>query len=196
MERELKIVLSAFLVFLIFGLSTLLNSGSFVTPYFLDKIILLVISLLFIALNSKKEGSWRIYLLPIPIIGMMLGDAFYLYTLADYFENESISALYGSGLTMIVSLLMTFGYFIFVIIDLFLRTGVTGWLLLFIFLTLASFFSLGTEYFFLPHISMSLFFVLHFVFVQRNSSLLLPVHEVQATFFFGIFLLTTFQYFT
>lgn len=94
MDRELKIAVSIFLVFLIYGLTSFFQSGTFATPIFLNQIILLIVAVLFYFINREKERS-VLLLLYIPVM---------LYScLIDDFTVHYISSKFNSNLLVDLS---------------------------------------------------------------------------------------------
>lgn len=86
MYRELKIVVSVFLLFIIYGLSSFFSLGAFVTPYFFSKLILVIVSLLFFLLNFRVKQSYFLFFAFITMVCLALIDDFTVQFLSDRFQ--------------------------------------------------------------------------------------------------------------
>ncbi|MBD3637872.1 MAG: hypothetical protein HUJ25_10995 [Crocinitomicaceae bacterium] len=101
------------MVFLIYGLTSLFQSGSFVTPIFLNQLILLAVAIVFYVMNRKEKHS--------AIIALYIFIQF-LACLVDGFTVAFVSEKINSDVLIIVSetlwfgalfILCYFGYFIY-----------------------------------------------------------------------------------
>jgi hypothetical protein len=86
MYRELKIVVSVFLLFIIYGLSSFFSLGAFVTPYFFSKLILVIVSLLFFLLNFRVKKSYFLFFAFINMVCFALIDDFTVQFLSERFQ--------------------------------------------------------------------------------------------------------------
>lgn len=86
MYRELKIVVSVFLLFIIYGLSSFFSLGAFVTPYFFSKLILVIVSLLFFLLNFRVKKSYFLFFAFINMVCLALIDDFTVQFLSERFQ--------------------------------------------------------------------------------------------------------------
>lgn len=82
MEKELKIVLSVFLFYFIFGLTQIFKTQAFITPVFLTSFILVFCSLLFWLMNLKEQRPWLLLIM----LGIQTSWAF-----SDVFFTSFIS---------------------------------------------------------------------------------------------------------
>ncbi|MEX1003484.1 MAG: hypothetical protein WDZ35_15300 [Crocinitomicaceae bacterium] len=111
MERELKIIILIFLVFFIFGLTSLVDSGHFVTPIFLNQLVLLAVAILFYALNFRTPGAF-ILLIYIPVLLMSaLMDGFTTAYLAQKWNLPQLIGLREMFWFSLFYLLIYFGFF-------------------------------------------------------------------------------------
>lgn len=93
MDRELKIVISTFLVFFIYGLTSFFSSGSFATPVFLNQLILLGIAVLFYVLNTSKKESYFLLIYVIVQAYSCLIDGFTVEFLSQKMNNNFLADL-------------------------------------------------------------------------------------------------------
>lgn len=93
MDKELKIVVSVFLVFAIYGLTSFFQSGIFATPVFLNQLVLLVVAITFYLLNSKQtQGLILLAYVGVQVYTCLI-DGFTVSYLAQKFESNSIIEL-------------------------------------------------------------------------------------------------------
>jgi hypothetical protein len=88
MDRELKIVVSVFLLFIIYGLSSFFSLGAFVTPYFFSKLILVIVSLLFFLLNFRVKQSYFLFFAFITMVCLALIDDFTVNFISERFQLD------------------------------------------------------------------------------------------------------------
>ena len=87
MERELKIVLSCFLVYLMYGIASLVDTQVLVTPVFLTSSIFFILAVVFAITNRKNPHSYVLILYAI---------AFLLFALVDDFVIGFMTRLFGA----------------------------------------------------------------------------------------------------
>lgn len=112
MDKELKISISIFLVFFIFGLTSFFNSGSFATPIFMQHFILVPLSLIFFFMNTKEKHSILLLIYFLVCVAALIIDEFSQLYLANKFE---FNALYDFSKTdgfSIFFLIFYFGFFV------------------------------------------------------------------------------------
>lgn len=90
MGRELKISFTFILIYFVFGLSSLLSLGDFVTPYFFSKLSLVLLSLIFLVLNIQTKTLIYHVFAVLAMISRALMDDFSLNYLALKFKSISI----------------------------------------------------------------------------------------------------------
>ncbi len=113
MERELKISISIFLVFFIFGLTSYFNSGSFATPVFMQHFIYVPLAILFYLLNLKSKQSYILLIYAVVCLFAFLLDEFSQQYLANKFESNYLYELTRSAGFSISFLIVYFGFFVF-----------------------------------------------------------------------------------
>src|SRR5688572_19613773 len=114
MERELKIVLSVFLVYLMYGITSLFDTQVLVTPVFLTSPIFVILAGIFAITNRKEKNS---YILLLYLI------AFICFALVDDFVIGFLTRFLGTGVFDILTL-PGFGLFAFVVFFSFLLFSV------------------------------------------------------------------------
>lgn len=113
MDKELKIVVSIFLLFFIYGLGSVYYSGSFVTFYFLNQLVLLVVAILFIIMNWKTPAKFLLLLYAFAQLLLCLIDGFTIGFLASKYQMEFLIPIHESNVLSIVFLIYYFGFFLF-----------------------------------------------------------------------------------
>jgi len=113
MERELKISVSIFLVFFIFGLTSYFNSGSFATPVFMQHFIYVPLAVLFYLMNLKSKHSYILLLYAVVCALAFLLDEFSQQYLANKMESNVLYNLTKSTSFSIIFLIVYFGFFVF-----------------------------------------------------------------------------------
>lgn len=129
MDKELKIVVSIFLVYFIFGLGSFFNSGSFITPIFLNQLTLLIVAAAFFFMNLKLKHSIILctYLI-IEILSTFI-DGFSANYLAQKMNLPFILKINQSFSFAIFYLFIFFGFFIFITLYLY-RFSRMKWVLI------------------------------------------------------------------
>jgi hypothetical protein len=113
MDRELKIVVSIFLIFLIYGLTALFSGGSFATPVFINQLVLLLISVVFYVMNMKEKGAVILLFFSVLQLFMTIIDDFTVGYLSQKLELNFLYELSSSlGFNLIV-MLVYFGFYYF-----------------------------------------------------------------------------------
>lgn len=194
MERELKIVVSIFLVYLIFGLTQFFISASIITPIFLNFIVAGVVSLVIFLMNLKQPKS---FVLLLYFVGLNC------YGLGDDLSRQFI--VYRTHWEWLNTLVET-TWFGWVALSLFYLAIISGTVLLHlsvknkgltaILLTLLSVHLLlyGYELFELQFLTLSLFFVIFFIITQRSSKVQLTVIRALSAQFLLLVILEGFRY--
>jgi hypothetical protein len=113
MERELKISVSIFLVFFIFGLTSYFNSGSFATPVFMQHFIYVPLAVLFYLMNLKSKHSFILLIYAAVCMLAFLLDEFSQQYLANKMENNVLYDVTQSASFSIIFLIIYFGFFVF-----------------------------------------------------------------------------------
>ena len=108
MDKELKIVVSIFLIFLIFGLVSLSTSGTFATPVFLKHFLYLPLAILFYGINFKQKQSWLLLVyIPITLLSLLIDD----FSVGLITEKYHTNWLFELTSTQAFSLIFIIGYF-------------------------------------------------------------------------------------
>lgn len=95
MYRELRIALTLFLVYFIFGLYSYFSLGDFVTPFFFSKITTALLAFVFFIRNFKIKQSYFLGIAFVAFTGFMLMDDFSLYYIAERINStQLIEAMY------------------------------------------------------------------------------------------------------
>ena len=102
MEKELKIVLSVFLFYFIFGLTQIFKTQAFITPVFLTSFMLLFCSLLFWLMNLKEQRAWLLIIMVGIQLSWAFSDVFFTAFISHYLP--SATDLINSKLIGIISL--------------------------------------------------------------------------------------------
>ena len=217
MERELKIVLSVFLAYFIYALTTYLNSGSFLAPFFMTKLVLAVVAIVIAAINLRVKTSLpgsgnqlidhpdkKAFITPKAAILSIYAIIMVLFALTDdltiqlldyWTKNTAFDRIGSSTIFLVCSFVLYLGFLVFSVI-LFYRSLhqsiITGVLFLLLSGFVLSFFWDLTV---LRAISLHLFFILFFVFGQRDSDLKNKALRVIAYQYLLCTLLQSFEYF-
>lgn len=120
MHRELRIAISISLIFFIYGLSSLFSLGGFVTPFFLSKLILVIVSLTFLLMNVRLKSV----LLIMAVLAMSIGALMDSFTINFLSEKMHSAALYNFTNTagfIYSSFFIYYGFFAFAVVAHYLR---------------------------------------------------------------------------
>lgn len=104
MDRELKIVVSTALIFFIYGISSYFQNGNFLTLFFLEKIAVVIVSVLFLVLNFKKQLLPGLALLIVASICLTLSDESSVQFLSQKLGSKFIYELSFNETFIIVSI--------------------------------------------------------------------------------------------
>ena len=108
MDKELKIVASIFLIFLIFGLVSLSTSGTFATPVFLKHFVYMPLAILFYGMNYKQNQSWLLLMyIPVVLLGLLIDD----FSVGLLVEKYHVNWLFEITTTQVFSIIFIVGYF-------------------------------------------------------------------------------------
>lgn len=194
MERELKIVITVFLTYLIFGLTTFFQTGSLITPIILTKIILVLLAFIFLLMNLKEQHYWILVYALFGFIAFASTDDFVLSYLSkeiDGFELFFTETNFFNWLSFFVffSFLFTAILFFWIKkknkrISLFLLGDLL--LCLFLFFT-----DLG----WVQEVSIKVFFLVFFIACQSDFDVKNKTLRVLSYLFLGLVLLESFEYF-
>ena len=119
MDKELKIAITIFLIFFVFGIASYINQGSFASPVFMNQFVFLGTAILFLILNLKSTDAFLLWLYLIPAILAFLIDHFTMGYLAEKYQNNSLLELTQTATFSMVFLIGYFGTFLYFIIRLF-----------------------------------------------------------------------------
>ncbi|MFT5822668.1 MAG: hypothetical protein ACI8ZM_003924 [Crocinitomix sp.] len=111
MFREQRIVLLIVLSFSIYGLSSLLSLGDFVTPFFFSKLIFVFASLTFYLLNlSLKKSSYLLFAF-FAMLSLAVVDGFTVNFIAKGGQRELLTTIFDSKLLIYTSLFIFIGFY-------------------------------------------------------------------------------------
>ena len=217
MEKELKIVLSVFLVFFVFALMTFFNSGTFLAPFFLNKPVMVVVALIIALINTrpiafifdnrnevvdlpeKNFGSTPKVFVPwlyfIATLFFAITDDVTIQLLNHWSGNLFFDQLALSPFFLWFSFIFYIGFYAFSIVLFYQSLGkpvMAG----FLFILLAGFvFALFLDLTVLRQVFIHLFFIAFFVAAQGGSNLKNKSLRLIAYQYLLIPLLQSFEYF-
>jgi hypothetical protein len=195
MERELKIVLSVFLAFFIYALTTWFNSGEFLAPFPFAKICLVIVALLFVVLNMRTPKYAILWLYLVCTLLFALTDEFTVQYL-DYKTGLTFFNELASNYAFLVTSFLVFIGFLYFSVIFYVQTHKKPVQTSLLFLLLTGFIlSFFIDLTVLRHILIHLFFILFFVFSQGDSDLKNKTLRVIAYQYLLIPLLQSFEYF-
>lgn len=187
MERELKISFSFILIYFMFGLFSLISLGDFVTPYFFSKLSLVLLSLIFLALNMRSKSIIYYILAVLAMVSRALMDDFSLNYLALKFKSTAIIELANQTSVIYLSFILFYLFFGASVYALW-KIKINNWLILyFLTLILGSIVVLGNGFFNYWELILTLFLLSYFIVSKRIS---LPdnsvIHSFSALFIFQV----------
>ena len=196
MDREFKIVSSIFMLFLIFGLSSIYYNGSFVTPIFLNQLVLLGVAVAFFIMNRQAKSSWilGVYIL-IQCLSCLV-DGFTMGFLAEKFNNELLVTIYESETVSYLFIVFYFSFMLFLVIYSYLKHKLKLLLAIMIGLIIAT-----LVFFFLPDLTTirDIIFLTFLLFYYVSINRVMPnedsVISVMANQLLLIFFLEGLEYF-
>ncbi len=165
MERELRIVIVIFLIFFVYGLTSFFSLGDFVTPFFLGKMIMVIVSFMFFIINIKLKKSIYLFFAFLAMLSLALADEFTIIFLSERIKTDKLLKFADSNLIIWISFVI---YYTFFLVSIFLLKTKEKTLLTPILLT----FSLA--------LSMFLFFVQLFVYQTIVFDLFLILYVIKA----------------
>lgn len=194
MYRELKIVVSVFLLFIIYGLSSFFSLGAFVTPFFFGKLILVIVSFLFLILNLRVKQSYFLFFALVTMSCLALIDDFTVQFLSERFQWESLLPFVDSLLFAYLSFGIFLGFYLtsIVIFHKAIRRNWLTFLLLGLFLATIVLFTVKMNY--LQEIIFGSFLLVYFIVVNRFNHVEKNVLSIIGALFFLQFLLEIFKY--
>jgi hypothetical protein len=112
MDKELKIAVTIFLTFIVFGFASFINLGSFVTPFFINQFVFVLVAVLFYLMNSKAaHWPWLLGYVFICLLSLAI-DEFSMGYLAQKYENNAFIHFSRSMVFSITFLILHFGFYI------------------------------------------------------------------------------------
>lgn len=194
MYRELKIVVSVFLLFIIYGLSSFFSLGAFVTPFFFGKLILVIVSFLFLILNLRVKQSYFLFFALVTMICLALIDDFTVQFLSERYQWESLLPFVDSLVFAYFSFAIFLGFYLtsIVIFHKAIRRNWLTFLLLVLFLATIVLFTVKMNY--LQEIIFGSFLLVYFIVVNRFNHIEKNVLSIIGALFFLQFLLEIFKY--
>ncbi len=194
MYRELKIVISVFLLFIIYGLSSFFSLGAFVTPYFFGKLILVIVSILFLLLNLRVKQSYFLLFASITMVCLALIDDFTVQFISERFRLAFLLPFVDSLGFAYLSFAIFVGFYSASIV-LFHKTLQKKWLtfsLIGLFMATILLFVVKVAH--LQEIIFGIYLLIFFVAVNRFNLLEKNILSIISSLFLLQFLLEIFKY--
>jgi hypothetical protein len=194
MERELKIVVLVFLTYLIFGLTSFFQTGSLITPIFLTKIILVILTLIFLWMNRKEQNNWILFFALIGFTAFAFTDDFVITYLSQ--KITGLEKLFTeTDLLNWLSFCLFFGFLFYSVLFFWLKKknkAISVFLFFDLIFCLLLFF---TDLDWVQEISIKVFFLTFFIASQSDFEVKNKTLRVLSYLFFGLVLLESFEYF-
>jgi hypothetical protein len=194
MFRELRITVIIVLIYVIYGLTSLFSLGDFVTPFFLSKLILVVVSLVFFLINYRIQHSFFLFLAFLAMCSLAISDSFTVYLISKSGDHETLFAFLTNDVVLYASFFIYFLFFYFAVFIL-NKEIMEKWILFFLIgLLTISIVLLIWSNIWVYQISFSLFLLIYAIVVLRKNlpdNTLLPI---LSALFLLHFLLETFKY--
>jgi len=194
MERELKIVFSIFLVYLMYGIASFVDTRTLITPIFLTSTIFVIVALIFAIINRSYPKSYALILYVVAFIAFALVDDFVIGFIGRFFGPDIYRFLTGN-LFGFFAFLIFFGFLFFTVWFLYVQTRKTPAALMLLGILSACIILFFTPFFVLQEVSIQLFCLFYFIFGQRGSEPENKVLRVIAYQFLLFSLLESFEYF-
>lgn len=194
MYREQRIVLLIILSFSVYGLSSLLSLGDFVTPFFFSKLIFVAVSLAFILMNTGIKKRGYLILAFFAMVSFAAVDGFTVHILTKGGQREALSNMFDSEVLLYISLFIFVCFYsssIFLLQETVKKWWVT-WLLS-VFLVTGLIFAYLNELVYFE-IAFGLFLMLYYIIVMRNNQSEKSVLSVLSSLFLLQFFLELFKY--
>jgi hypothetical protein len=110
MHKELKIVITIVLVYVVFGLNSLIVNGGFVTPFLYSKFILFGTSITFLLMNLRMQGiGWLVWSF-LAYLSLTLVDEFSIGYLDQLFQTSAFDEMTGSKVFIYGALVCFYGF--------------------------------------------------------------------------------------
>lgn len=196
MEKELKIVVAIFSVFCIFGLSSLLSSGTFATPVFLQHFILVPLSVLFLILNFREKHKWLLATYVLVSLCALLIDDFSVAMISEKYQTNVLFELTTTLTFSVFFLVFYFGFFFYICIFFYLIVPKKLYLISSIILLSATVIALFlSQMLWLSGFLFLLFLLVHIIVYNKFSRQDSKVAQVLTYQFLLVILLQSLQYF-
>ena len=217
MEKELKIVLSAFLAFFIYALTTFFDSGTFLAPFFLAKLTMVLVALIIAAMNLRTRvagadpgihladfperkfmvtpKAWVLWLYFISTLFFALTDELTVQLLDYWTKGSGFNALASSPALLLFTFFFCAGFYVYSVILFYTSVGKTAVTVIFAALLALFIFGLFMDLTVLRTLSIDLFFILFFLFTRRDSHLKNKALRCLGYQYLLIPLLQSFEYF-
>lgn len=194
MFRELRIAVIIVLIYVIYGLTSFFSLGDFVTPFFLTKLILVVVSFVFLVLNWRVDGKIYLLLAFLSALSLAAADSFSINLITKSGQREFLYQVLQSRAVLVGSFFVFFGFY-YTSLYLF-QNQLKKWritLLLFSLLT-TSLIGLLFFNFWIFEIPLALYLLLYFIFVFRQNLPEKSVLSILSALFLLQLLLESFKY--
>lgn len=194
MTREFRIVFIIALIFFIFGLTSFFQLGGFVTPFFLGRIILVLVSLTFLIMNIRIEKSIYLLFAFLAMLSFAITDDFTINYLSEKFQTEILVEISYAEPIVYASFFLFFGFY-FTAAFLLQSVQKVKWVALLLSgLVLLSIVLLYFRYYELQNICFSAFLLLFVILVNRLDLPDKSVVKIISALFLLQFLLQVFKY--
>jgi hypothetical protein len=193
MTRELKVVLTIFMVYFIYGLSSLFSLYDFVTPFFLAKITLVFVSSYFL-LTHLKTAQWYVQLgFTLAMLLIALQDPFVHY-LFERWQWVSLPKLVSEEVWMLSTLMAYYAFFYWVIYLYWHHFKAHVWTVAMLIILSLSITFRFNGLLLLADLIFDLFLVLYFLLIVRKETEQKVIYSVLAAQFLLIVLLEIVKY--
>lgn len=194
MTRELRIAILIFLIYLIYGLSSLFSLGDFVTPYFLNPLVFFLVSVAFLVLNHKENGRFFLFIAVLVQLLGVLVDVVLVELITQRMESNALVNFVNSKSFIYTSFYFYYGGLFLLVIPFHRVLKHLGKTSLLVLLVIASAGAILSTYHFASSILLMSFYLLYFLFVQFYKHEIPSYLQAVAALFVLIFLLDPFKY--
>lgn len=194
MGKELRIAVLVFLVYFMYGVSSLFSLGDMVTPYFLNTIVFAIVSLVYLLMNWSLNGRFFLFIaFVVQIIGVLV-DVVIMEQIAQRLNGNLLINFVNSKEFIYISLIGYFSGLLLLLIPFqrvvksMVKTTVLASLIG------AGFVCILLGFSFLSEMLLACFYLSYFIFIRLNSEKNTQTVEVISALFLLILLLNTFKY--
>jgi hypothetical protein len=182
-------------VFFIFALTSFFNSGTFLAPFFLGKITLVIVALILAIINLGTSKEYLLWFYFLASLVFALTDEFTVNFLDQYFTTTYFDDLSSSLIFLCVTFIIYFGFHLGAILLFYFSAKQKLISLILVSLLFLSIFLIFSDRTIDGTISLSVYFLLYFINGQRDSQLKNKTLRVISYQYLLIVLLGSFEYF-